>query len=401
MELNDRFNYKMFIIEEMMNQAEMDRYVSECILMCENKNTLSNISILNEGFAEKIKSGIVKIAQAIGTIWKKFLEAMNTLIKNDKGYLEKYKDTILKKKMVDATYTMYNYPLALSGILKSATVPQFNYQSMKDSLETDEKFIAAHFSQYEVQGSNDTFEDQMKAKFRGSTKEIPLKSSQIKMVDLYNYCYNYEGIMKNIQKDRDSIKTAAMAGVELIDKMVRNDEVTKEHTYYLRDKEYYYSNIYEQYVLEMERTVNDPDNQNSGTSNRDTSGGVANNPSSGDTFAKNNKNVQDQKDDPKNDENIRQDVKTNKEAEEASKRIQRYMKICGQFLAAKATVFEEIYKTYMEIIKTHVRDHLGKEKDKSTNQSADAGTDYSKDGNKKEQNTGNTNDMDKYFTGEL
>lgn len=376
----DKFEYNMFLAEEYIEQAKFERYVNECILMSEGTNNIQNISIINESFTDKLKEGIKKILIAISKIWNKFLEAMNNLLKTDKAYLEKYKDIILKKKMLDATYTMYDYPHALKNILNKAAVPVFNFEQMQDKLVDDNKFIT-YLSQTNNLSINvnskESFEDQLKTIFRGSPKEIAKKSAELNMTDMYNFCYNYDTIKSNLAKDVTNIKNGALAGMDLINKMVRNNEVQttqqpKQEGFYIsNNKKRYYSHISESYIHEMEKVTRDLDGASTNSNNATSNSSAAD----GDRFVNANQNKTGEE--PKNnDEAIKQGTATDKQAKENTDKIMRYLRICGQFLAAKQTVLEEIYKNYMTIIKLHVRDNVGN-KDKESDKERDVGSDYS------------------------
>lgn len=384
-------NYEMYLAEEMMEQAAMSRYIDEAILIGQNKNTIDSIKVLNEGYVDKLKAGITKIAHAIGTIWQKFLETLNTLVKKDKDYLDRYKDIILKKKLLDATYTMYDYPKGLQS-LKNATVPSFNYDQMSSNLDDDATFIKQYFSTYEIDTSQNTFEDQLKAKFRGSDKEIPIKSNQLNMTDIFNYCYTYDQVKQQLQKDVKTINDAANSALDLVDKMVRDGQIANESSELYAGRKKYYSHVYEGYILE------DTPPSKPAASPAPSSGGGGTNPSnnnqakssnkvqitpgngtppSGDsnTFKNNNQNVSGQAQNPNDAANGAKN--SGQSAKDVNNRITRYMRLCGQFLAAKASVLEEIYKNYMIIIRTHVRDNVGTEKDTNNNKVQDQGTNYS------------------------
>lgn len=396
MTLLDKIQYDIFLAEEMVHQAEMQRYVEECIAIGEGSNTIENMKVITEGLTDSLKAGIAKIAQAIGAIWKKFLEAIDTLVKTDKAYLDKYKDIILKKQLNDATYTMYDYPNALKQVLNTAAVPNFNFDQMKDSLADDQTFINKYFNNYVVQGSKDPLTDQLKAKFRGSDKEITIKSTQLNMTDIFNFCYTYDTIKNNIDKDIKNIQTAANEGIKLIDSMVRNGQVQESGIYSGRDM--YYSEVYETYLYEADTPAGNP--QTAGTNNgsqKPAGAGAAKvqinqgndqqNQNNG-SFNNANQNVKGQANknpdaSVQNNTNNSDDVKNNRD------KIMRYMRLCGQFLGAKESIFEEIYKNYMIIIKNHVRSTLGTEGDKSTNKPADQGTNYGNNNQNAQQDVDN------------
>lgn len=368
------FNYDMFLIEQNQEKLYADNFINECIMIAEGANSIKNIQALNESFADKIKINIKKVAGLIIKLWNKFLESLDTLFKRDKAYLEKYKDVILKKKPVDAEYTMYNYEDGIKLLVKTQ-IPAFDYQRMKDNLQDQDKFISSTspFNTF-AQGAKAPYDinELAKIKFRGGSKEITKKASQINMTDLYNYCYGYNDMKNLLRKDMKYIEDAANDAIALVDKMVRENKIKNEASGLFEDAKYY-SNVYNTYITE-EENPNDKSAVKPGQVTRNT----------GNSNTSNNQ-------DNKSDDNTKPDKAyqgvnkdqgkemTEKDADgqakDISSRISVYLRVCGNFIAAKETVAEEAYKAYMQIIKAHVRDHVGNEKNADTKQK-DAGTNY-------------------------
>lgn len=428
--------YGFYMAEQLEEGAKLERFINETILMSEGTNSFANVQILNEGFVDKIKLTIKKIAQSIGTIWAKFLEAMNNLLRSNKGYLDKYKDIILKKKPIDATYTMYNYPEGLKMLVK-ASVPAFNYDALKDKLADEDSFInGTNLAQYKISGSQASFLDQAKSKFRsgesGTGKEVEMKASQLNMTDLFNFCYHYDTVKNGLEKDIKEIQNAAIHAIDIIDKMARENKVqntadttqgntsdgnnqgnsTQESALRIFDKPKYYSAVYETYITELERTL--PNQDSNGNNNANTGNSSTNNNTTNATgqVHQANTNVNGKEDRNANDAAVSNDATDgNKTAEEIRNKVSLYMKVCGGFLGAKQTVYEEIYKAYMSIIKMHVQDHVGKTKDAQTNKPTDSSTSYgdNKDNGGDENNNteqSSTNDINKgtvadWFSGKL
>ena len=81
---NNVYDHNVMLIEQLMDQAEMDYFIQEALLISEGENSISNIEVIREGFIDKIKDGITKFFGFIKKMWGKFLEAMSTLINTDK-----------------------------------------------------------------------------------------------------------------------------------------------------------------------------------------------------------------------------------------------------------------------------------------------------------------------------
>lgn len=372
-----KLSYQLFLAEQMYEQSELEMFIDECVLISEGTNTLTNIDIIHESFVDKIKESIKKFLQAIANMWYKFTETMNTLLKTDRAYLEKYKDIILKKNPIDCEYTMYKYDQGLPILLKSE-VPVLNLNNMDNELVDDETFLRKHFSQF-IQGAKTPYNigDLARAKFRGGNgQEVNIKSTQLNMTDLYNYCYDYKKLQDLIQKDIKNIQDSAGGIIVKIDKMVRDGQIKNEAAAIFESAQYL-STVYDTFVNEATpgtRVKPEDSNNNGNNNNNNDNKPVQNKPSQAYNKAQNiDKN---------------QEINVEKTAKELTAKANRYLKICGEFLGAKQSIAEEIYKAYMSIIKAHVRDFVGKKSDSKDNKPIDSATNYNKDQN---NNSGNTN----------
>lgn len=401
-------NYQLFLAEQYAEQAELEMYINESILISEGTNTFNNIDIIHESFVDKVKEAIKKFLQAIANMWHKFTESMDTLLKTDKAYLEKYKDIILKKQPIESTYTIHDYFDSKgkgqgTKLLLNSPIPMINLNNMDTELESDEKFLSTHFQKF-IQGAKAPYNlsDLAKAKFRGNDgEEIEYEARRLNMTDLYNYCYNYKKLDDLISKDIKNIQNTTGDILMKVDKMVR-DGAIKNESALLYGINQYLSTVYESYIHEANptRTIKDNDSK-PGEANKSGD----NNQQSGQSSNTNNQQshretnpAQAYKKTEKGDSN--QELNNDKTAKELSEKAKRYLKICGEFLGAKQSIAEETYKAYMSIIKTHVRDHVGKKNDSRSNKSADIASDYNnttndsnkqndnKDQNKSTSNTG-------------
>ena len=384
------YKYHMFLAEQMEEQAKIEAVVTESILISSGENNLQNMTSVNESIVDSLKNGIMKFMEALGRLWAKFVEAMDVLTKRDKGYLEKYKDIILKTKPINADYTMYDYKKGVEHILRSP-IPTFNYASMKEELDDTQKFIDKYLSRFMIGNKDTNFIDGVKAYFRGSADQKKFNSSQLNMTDMYNYCYDYEKIKDMIDKDLKYIEKAAKDGINLVEKMGRENKIAQESANIFEDNKYY-SFVYEQFITEGDNNQNNNNQNNNNHNNgnnknnpsptnpaasRSVEGGGPNGPNkpSGQYQGANNK-------DNKNPGVQEKDV-NGETVKVATDRIKVYMKVCSDFIAAKLTISEEVYKAYMSIIKVHVRDHLGK---KGENKPMDNSTDYANNNNNSDGN---------------
>ena len=377
-------SYKFFLAEKISQQADLERYINECVLISEGANTIGNIDLIHESFVDIVKNSIKKFLQAIANMWHKFLESMNNLLKTDRAYLEKYKDIILKKKPINADYSMYEYEKGLPLLLKT-DIPVINMNTMDQDLVDDDTFIRKYFGSL-VQGAKTPYKigDIARARFRGGNgQEITVNSSKLNMTDMYNYCYTYKKLEDLIQKDITNIQKVSGDIIVKIDNMARQGEIKKESVDLYGNRQYL-SAVYESYIHEAtpgQRVEKSEDQNNQSQSNNQQNSNQnqqQGNPVQSQPHQAYNKTE-------KGDSN--QEINTEKTAKELSAKANRYLKICGEVLAAKQSIAEEIYKAYMSIIKAHVRDFVGKKDDKNDNRVKDTATDYNNNSKDKQEET--------------
>lgn len=341
----DKLIYEMFLVENAIEQAELEKYINECIMISNNTNTISNIETLNENFSDKVKESFAKILSSIGAIWKKFLETTNNLIKNDEAYLNKYKDIILKKKPVDATYNMYDYNNKSKGgvsLLYNTPLPSLNVDNIQPVSDKDEYIKNTREFSIFTQGYKPPYDlnELAKIKYRGGSQQVQIKSSELNMTDIYNYCKDYSKIKDLLNKDITTIKATADKAIKLINDMSKdtqnntsgstNESFNIEN---LLSKPKYYSSVYESYITEEEN----PNNNSNNNQNKLGNGARI------------------------EDEKVKQEKQKNDELEKKKEALRNvvgyYLSACGNVLGAKQTIAQEIYKAYMSIIKAHVRDY--------------------------------------------
>ena len=330
-------SYDIFIADEMLEQAKLESFVNETLLIAEGTNTISNMHVIIESFGDKFKNVIKKIVNAIVNMWHKFLEGMNTLFKSDKGYLEKYKDVILKKQVTLGTLTMPNYEKGMNDILNKK-IPPFNYQSLKANLSNDKEQAAFRKSIYNDYKPDVDFPAFVKNKMQGGEKDITVNGSQLNMTNLFNFCYNFDKLAKGIENEINNINKVGNQAMSIIDEKVRNAAKTESSIYGTAK---YFSNVYGSFIDEAVKGLDS--NDNSGN-NRKTEGDKYN-PSHTDGEHDTNTNTT---------QNLE-----GESAEEATDNIKTYITVCGQLLAAKLTVSRNCHKDYMSIIREHVRSYTG------------------------------------------
>lgn len=430
MNYSQQYEYLTFLAERTTQQVRMERIINEAVLIGEGADTIENIELIQESFSESVKKVIHKLLTFIGKLWGKFIEAMNTLIKNDKAYLERYKDIILKKKPADdiIIYDYYNggIQLLLNNSCPQLTDQDINAEEGKSVLDDKNTFITQRFRDFTKFGKGpfDSITDLATAAFRGGGDEVSKVAANVNMTDMYNYCINYGSLKDKIQRDINAFQEAQKKFDSKLASMNNNNELKQqqqeqhESTLSIFEDRKYYSAIFEQYITEADDKDknNEPpvDNNNAmeqaakegkkeqeqqdkanaakqQQQNQNNNNTTVNN---GNTAANYQQNTKDNA-----DANVEQNKNTYNTLQERAK---VYFEIGGQYFAAKLTVAQEAEKKFMEVIKNHVRHYVGTN-DKDDDQAAKGNTNLNLPNNNQQpqqQNAtpnngdGNTNNQD-------
>ena len=404
MNYSQQYEYLTFLAERTTQQVRMERIINEAVLIGEGADTIENIELIQESFSESVKKVIHKLLTFIGKLWGKFIEAMNTLIKNDKAYLERYKDIILKKKPADdiIIYDYYNggIQLLLNNSCPQLTDQDINAEEGQSVLDDKNTFITQRFRDFTKFGKGpfDSITDLATAAFRGGGDEVSKVASNVNMTDMYNYCINYGSLKDKIQRDIDAFQEAQKKFDSKLASMNNNNELKQqqqESALSIFEDRKYYSAIFEQYITEkvevgepslnvkapinnnnaidqaakegkkeqeQQDKANAAKQQQQNQNNNNNNNATVNN---GNTAANYQQNTKDNA-----DANVEQNKNTYNTLQERAK---VYFEIGGQYFAAKLTVAQEAEKKFMEVIKNHVRHYVGTN-DKDDDQAAKGNT---------------------------
>lgn len=398
--------YTLLMVDRMRQEAYNEAYILECLAIAENSNLYEELISIREGVIDKIKVGWEKLKTWIKNLWAKFMEKFNKIALSDADYLKKYQDIIFNKKKVDATYTMLDYP---TGIYRctQVKVPQLNYGSMKDSLDPEDpgKFLKTIIKDYDNKTNVDDF---INAYFVGGSRETSeVNVNDLKFADMYDLCVNYTKIHKTLENDKKviessfSIAESAIASIKEenpeVPKVDKSEDTTGEEKKKQttggdgdtggdggtnvnvgtesalerffgtgKESDYIYSSVLEAWINEEgERVVNDKDSSKSSAAATSTSNLVSNmaNSKEKDSVSKSDKA-----------DRTKAAVGSG-EKEAAAKQIGVYQDVCCKIMSAKLNAVENARTTYMKILRTHIKDHVGaKESESGSNK---ARTDYS------------------------
>jgi hypothetical protein len=208
-----------------------------------------------------------------------------------------------------------------------------------------------------------------KAYFLGG-QERTISTTSLNMTDLYNFCYDYTKLTKELEKQYNSFMTSCTNIATTFENEIKkgyNNAATQESVY---------SNLYNGLVtiheLERQETSNTAKDKQAATS---------------DMVDAASKSYQ--KADDKNVENTKQGANaigdrmaksgTTKEnfntaVKTISEVVNQYKNIYGIIFSQKLNAAKQIYKDYMSLLRAHVRDYVGDTKTPDTVQQT--GTNY-------------------------
>jgi hypothetical protein len=366
------FQYFSFLSQTMESQDRLERYVRECTIIAEGKDIVGQIQIFNEGVGDKIKEKWAQFKAFIQKVFGKFLESMNKVMNTDVGYLEKYKDIILKKRLKDdTTFTMTDYEIGLRR-LSSTSVPIFNYASLKPKLASADVYRKELIKEYDGKVE---FPDYAKAYFMGGSEEKEIQPAALNMTDIYNFCHDKQKLISQIEKDQKTITNASLAQEAELKKVIADSGVKTEGFASYFDEKETYSVVKEQYITEFE--INKPAGGTSTASSQPTSAVT----DTDKKLSNNMNNVSGQNDKATEDEKKAQDAANKEKASSTAltdfeNEVRVYNTESGTLLTAKMTAIHTMYSNYMKIIRKHVKDYVNDESTQG-DQMANSGTDYS------------------------
>lgn len=319
--------YALFLVNETYEQEKIVSIMNSTLLA----ESVNKLDYVTEASLDSLKAFIDKIVQSIADAWGKFINnAQDFFLANDK-YLTKYENIILKNKVAKGTLKdFYNYDL---DKIKNFNIPNFDYDRLttvitEDEAESKAKFISEYFSDFN-KDEKLSFSNNVKNILHGGDA-VEMQTTELKMKDIYDYAKGYKTtIVAAINKDIDKLKEANTKAYSIINKMKTKSTDKVD----IKSESYDFNSTINYYFAETDIIDAEPEKE-TGNSNASTS-----NP-----------------EDPKSDNSATTTEPDEFKKDEKTTKI--YFNICSEFLAAKLSVSQEAYKTYMKIIKWHVKHYI-------------------------------------------
>lgn len=435
------FEYFNYLQNKVYCEAELTRVVYNRVVLSEASGERARKLIaINEGkIIDKIKEIWSKFVEFINKIAAKFLEKMTNLLVKETDYLKKYKEIILQRKPKHIEISYHGkYMTAVDRLLKVkvASFPDklddIAIDKDKDGNATDDEITASivnyifkkyNSTDFDKFNSGENMADQFKSYFIGADKgdtNTHLDASDcISLKDMYNFCMNHKQAEDVVKKDQNMIQATANK-IDSVWNQYKKDhpEVEKadnttttggnqtgnatptsdkggEQTGGESQTESLFMNLRGlRYIKEEEQ--NNDNNQNNNDQAKDN-----------EEKAKEAEHAQENKDgnatksnlqirntniatkagsvDKDNEDTLEKKAKDQLEGKDSkaavnffNKYIDKWRQVCSNILTAKLTVYQQIAKDFMAIIRAHVQSYVGtNDKDANENKKAeDEGIDY-------------------------
>lgn len=190
----------------------------------QNNNSNDNSSMSNiKALANKAKEPniIMQLINKLKELWKKFKEYVTIGSKSKIEYLKnnaKYINVKITGK-VGLSYTPnFNF-------INSIKIPDLNYEAMKDSLESNEKFYEK-FDFYKNDNDGKTISEYIKDKALGEPQEATENLEKIvpSIKTAYDFCVNYPSKVQALDRQMQTLDKAEKVIMEELNKAKVNNE---------------------------------------------------------------------------------------------------------------------------------------------------------------------------------
>lgn len=430
--------YMEYLDTKISNQNNLFRAINRYTGMTEGASM-----VMLESVGNKVKSKWNNLVEFVKTMISKFMESITNILLNEKDYLEKYKDIILKKPpKSDMKYSYTgDYKIGIDRLINTE-LPLFNYGAMAESLKKEgdypviqEIILKDKAFTYDADKSvASNFKDYFIAADKGTSSGT---FDQLKMVDLYNFCMNFKKMEDVVKKDQTRLNNsssaiqAAMADEIRKAKAAANDAAHKPVEENPQDKT-------PQDTTRPTHKISNPNGNkvkiSTGAKQQQQNGGgqqgqgQAKPGEESSIYDTNDLNAFSEKVDVTNsdatksmstysDENKKNDnaeanakgaageltkdgkpVTEEDAIKEVDALVSKWTNICRNLIGAKLTAVETIAKDYMTIIRNHVRSYGGQDLKKVDDRTEKA-TNYKKNSdnnqNTDQQTGGNGEDQNK------
>lgn len=311
-----QIKYEIFLAEQELNQ--------NIIGLVSSINECHNLEIVNEGAKETIINYVTRITNSITGLWEKIKDLVET------GSSAIYIKSLTKEKIqtVQPSFEIKNFPKYDFTKFEDLKVIPFNYEEMKDVLDSKEKFIERYYPN--IPKGDGSLSERIESYILIGTEDIKCTKELIQ--ELYNYVSSgYKKQKSGLETDLNTVNASNDNIKRLVDTIVTSTNETVNII----------QTIYESYLTE-EIKQNGSD---SGDKKYDTKM----------TFVDNSNDPQEQGQEKKSNNNI-------------VRHVTSYMAVSTEILTAKMRIKRNIYSQYVKTIRHYFGEEKESAKDNKTNQ---------------------------------
>lgn len=365
---NISMNHCIFLANEAYKDAELFNSIKTIRLLTEGTLTNESVIAIHENLVEGLKGLAAKIWNAIVTMWNKFVQSFDKLVKDNKSFLEKYKDIILKKQVTfGETIECWQYfddehgvKLALSPVLndfRDRTVTDLKGLTVKaDYIKAANDLLKAIHSGETIEDLNG-FQSAILNQLKGTETTYNMKTIQENMTNIYDFCYNYTEYKTSNEKYLKEIENTTKKLEDILSKAaisVKESGVIQEFKVNKGDSTTNNTNSTTAYSL------------NTGTNNQNQ---TQNNTTDQSQTQNNNNTTNQTQNQGKLNGNT--DGLSKEEIDNIKENVTQSLTFYSAILGAKLTFGQIAYKDYMKIMKAHVSTYTNPEKVNDAKTNAD------------------------------
>ena len=227
--------YRQYLANKAEVQHKLQLMVNEAMIIVDEESDyaskLNQLMSIQEGVSDTVSDAWTKFKNFLGKIWAKFTEFISRTFNSDKNYLDKYKDIILNKpyqlenSTIDDDY--FTGMQRLSTYQVSTPTAQdidkikIDEKSDAGRVEAQKEIVRQTFKNAQYTGAVD-FSDFCKNYFKGardpnatSANKFDINTGNMNMTTVFNYCYNYQKLSNNLNKNRVAMEKAGEAFIAL------------------------------------------------------------------------------------------------------------------------------------------------------------------------------------------
>ena len=326
------FSYDIFLAEQSLFEDIVDLDIK-----ITNENT--GIISIEEGIKDTLLKYLTKIKNAVQKVWERFKNALTDAI--DGKYLNMIKDRV---KNFDPNCEISNFPEIDYNTLNSIKIKDFDYNTMRDHLDSVDHYIDTEYSGTLPKTGDQTIEERLEAK---CVKMITIECHNKELLDIYKYVSTdfkddikiLEGDIKNINDSQQNIVDLANSGIDNVE--VNNKPVkTQESAIIEANISHDPSSVQGNPAGSMMKGGSNNANNNTQQQATTTKVGTTNNQNDPDNTNPNYKQL-----------NPAETEEEKQKRDQVLKQVQVYMSASCSLLSAKLKICRNKYKKYMKVLK--------------------------------------------------